>query len=188
MGGTGLIGSQVVENLNAAGGFVREFTQTKPAGHFVVLSIVGVDKVPGVDYLRAKVLQEAALKEGPIQYSIVRATQFMEAMDATLAMTTRDGTVHLPSTPIQPIAAANVSSTVSEIAAGNPLNGVLNVVGPDVCPLDELGRLTLTTKRDDRSVVTDANAGMWATAPGNALTAPDNARIAPTHYTDWLVS
>lgn len=239
MGGTGLIGSQVVDNLNATGhkavphspstgvdtvtgkgleaavkgadviinltnsptfdessvAFFRTSMdnlavagQKAGAGHFVVLSIVGVDQVPGVDYLRAKVLQEDMLKAGQIPYSIVRSTQFMEAIDATLAMTTQDGTVHLPSTPIQPIAAGDVSSTVSEIATGLPLNGVVNVAGPDIYPLDELGRLTVRVKSDDRSVVTDETASMWATAPGDVLTAPDDARIAPTHYTDWLAS
>lgn len=173
IGGTGLIGSRVVENLNAA-------------GHFVILSIVGVDQVPELDYYRAKVLQENILKAGPIPYSIVRATQFMEFMDATLAMTAHDDTVRLPRTPIQPIAAADVAGLVAEVAAGSPLNGVVNVAGPDVFPLDELGRITLAAKRDGRSVVTDDTAGMFAAAPGDVLTAGNDARIARTHYTDWL--
>lgn len=237
VGGTGLIGSRVVENLNAAGHQAvphslstgvdiltgqgldaaaagvdavinltnsptfddasLAFFQTSMDNllaasekggvrHFVILSIVGVDQVPDLDYYRAKVLQENILKAGPIPYSIVRATQFMEFMDATLAMTTDGDTVRLPRTPIQPIAAADVSSTVAEVAAGSPLNGVLNVAGPDVYPLDELGRLTLTAKSDGRSVVTDDSAGMFAAAHGDVLTAPNDARIAPTHYTDWL--
>jgi uncharacterized protein YbjT (DUF2867 family) len=155
-------------------------------GHFVILSIVGADQVPGLDYYRAKVLEEDILKTGPIPYSIVRATQFMEFMDATLAMTSEDGTVRLPRTPIQPIAAADVSSTVAEVAAGSPLNGVINIAGPDVYPLDELGRVTLTAKSDSRSVVADDSAGMFAAVQGDVLTAPSDARIAPTHYTDWL--
>ncbi|MER8088934.1 NAD(P)H-binding protein [Streptomyces sp. NPDC094048] len=155
-------------------------------GHFVILSIVGVDHVPDLDYYRAKVLQEDILEAGPIPYSIVRATQFMEFMDATLSMTTDGDTVRLPSTPIQPIAAADVSSFVAEIAAGSPLNGVVNIAGPDVYPLDELGRLTVTAKRDGRSVVTDDTAGMFAVVHGDAITARNDARIAPTHYADWL--
>jgi uncharacterized protein YbjT (DUF2867 family) len=239
MGGTGLIGSRVVENLNAAGHQAMPHSPStgtdiitgqgleaavadadvvinlansptfddaslaffqssmdnllaashkSGAGHFVILSIVGADQVPGLDYYRAKVLQEDVLKAGPVPYSIVRATQFMEFMDATLSMTAQDGTIRLPRTPIQPIAAADVSSTVAEVAAGSPLNGVVNIAGPDVYPLDELGRLTLTAKSDERSVVTDDTAGMFAAARGDVLTAPDDARIAPTHYTDWLSS
>ncbi len=147
---------------------------------------MGVDQVPGLDYYRAKVLQEDLLKGGPVPYSIVRATQFMEFMDATLAMTTDGDTVRLPRTPIQPIAAAEVAAIVAEVAAGTPLNGVLNIAGPDVHPLDELGRLTLSAKGSAGSVVTDDAAGMFAAVPGDVLTAPEGARIAATHCTDWL--
>lgn len=237
IGGTGLIGSQVVKNLNAAGhqavphspstgvdiitGQGLEaaldgvdvvvnltnsptfddasipFFQTSMdnllaaaekagIGHFVILSIVGVDLVPELDYYQAKLLQGDILKAGPIPYSIVRATQFMEFMDATLAMTTDGQTVRLPRTPIQPIAAADVARAVAEVAAGSPLGGTVNIGGPDVYPLDELGRLTLAAKPDGRAVVTDDTAGMFAVVRGDALTTPGNARIAPTHYTDWL--
>ncbi|MFF3056350.1 SDR family oxidoreductase [Streptomyces sp. NPDC057909] len=155
-------------------------------GHVVILSIVGVDQVPGLDYYRAKVLQENILKASSIPYSIVRATQFMEFMDSVLAMTTEGDTVRLPSTPIQPIAAQDVSDAVAEVAAGTTLNGILNVAGPDVFPLDELGRITLNARPDGRSVVTDDTAGMFAAARGDVLTAKGDARIAPTHYADWL--
>jgi uncharacterized protein YbjT (DUF2867 family) len=110
----------------------------------------------------------------------------MEFMDATLAMTTDGDTVRLPRTPIQPIAAADVSSVVAEVAAGHPLNGIVYIAGPDVYPLDELGRLTLTAKNDGRCVITDDTAGMFAAVHGDVLTAPNDARIASTHYTDWL--
>ncbi|MET7490803.1 NAD(P)H-binding protein [Streptomyces sp900116325] len=155
-------------------------------GHVVILSIVGIEQVPDLDYYRAKVLQENILKTGSIPYSIVRATQFMEFMDSVLAMTTDGDTVHLPPTPIQPIAAQDVSDAVAEVAAGTPLNGVLNVAGPDVFPLDELGRMTLNARPDGRTVVTDDTAGMFAVVRGDVLTAKGDARIAPTHYTDWL--
>ena len=103
-------------------------------GHFVILSIVGVDQVPGLNYYRAKVLQEDILRAGTIPFSVVRATQFMEFMDATLAMTADGDTVRLPRTPIQPIAAADVAGVVAEVAAGSPLNGVVDIAGPDVHP------------------------------------------------------
>ncbi|MEU9269969.1 NAD(P)H-binding protein [Streptomyces sp. NPDC048251] len=237
IGGTGLIGSQVVKNLNAAGhqavphspstgvdiitgqgleaalagadavvnlsnsptfdeaslDFFRTsmdnlLAASEKAGvrHFVILSIVGVDQVPGLDYYRAKVLQEDILKAGAVPYSIVRATQFMEFMDAVLSWTADGDTVRLPATPIQPIAAADVARFVAETAAGAPLNGVLDIAGPDRYPLDELGRLTLAAKSDARTVVTDDSAGMFAAVDGDVLTAPGDARIAPTHYTDWL--
>ncbi|MER6124654.1 NAD(P)H-binding protein [Streptomyces sp. NPDC001795] len=237
IGGTGLIGSQVVKNLKAAGHqavphslstgvdiitgqglddavagadavvnltnsptfddasldfFRTSMTNLLAAsekagvGHFVVLSIVGVDQVPQLDYYQAKTLQENILAGGPIPYSIVRATQFMEFMDAVLSETADSETVRLPHTPIQPIAAADVAATVAEVAAGTPLNGILNIAGPDVYALDELGRITLTAKGDGRSVVTDDTAGMFAAVQGDFLIAHGDARIAPTHYADWL--
>ncbi|MFJ9344984.1 SDR family oxidoreductase [Streptomyces sp. NPDC101237] len=236
IGGTGLIGSQVVRDLRAAGHEAVPYSKStgvdvlsgqgldeamagadvvvnltnsptfddaSPAffqtsmdnlvaaadragvGHFVVLSIVGVDQVPELDYYRAKTLQEHILATGPVPYSIVRATQFMEFVDGIMSWTSDGDTVRLPATPIQPIAAADVAAEVAEVAAGAPLNGIRDIAGPDVFPLDELGRLTLSRKGDHRTVVTDPTAGMFAQVKGDVLTDP-NARVAPTRYTDWL--
>ncbi|MBT8159633.1 MULTISPECIES: SDR family oxidoreductase [Arthrobacter] len=236
IGGTGLIGSQVVNYLNAAGHQavphakstgvdvisgtgVEEalagadvvvnltnsptFDEASPAffqtsmdnllaaaqkagvGHFVILSIVGADQVPELDYYRAKVLQEKILAGGPIAYSIVRATQFMEFMDAVLSWTADADTVRLPATPIQPIASKDVAEAVAEVAAGDPLNGTRNIAGPEVFSLDELGRITLAHKDDNRTVVTDPTAGMFAVIKGDALT-DKNAHLAATRYEDWL--
>ncbi|MEV6024831.1 NAD(P)H-binding protein [Streptomyces sp. NPDC052036] len=236
IGGTGLIGSQVVKNLTAAGHEAvphskstgvdvisgqgldeavagadvvvnltnsPTFDEASPAffqtsmdnllaaarkggvGHFVILSIVGADQVPELDYYRAKVLQEKLLAAGPIPYSIVRATQFMEFMDAVLSWTADGDTVRLPATPIQPIAAKDVAAAVAEVAAGAPLNGVRNIAGPEIFALDELGLITLSHKGDNRTVVTDPTAGMFAVVKGDVLTDKD-AHLAPTRYTDWL--
>lgn len=103
-------------------------------GHFVILSIVGVDRVPALDYYRAKVLQEEILRDGPVPYSIVRATQFMEFMEAVLSWTASDDSVRLPATPIQPIAAKDVAAAVADVAVGAPLNGIRNIGGPEVFP------------------------------------------------------
>ncbi|MFD5284768.1 SDR family oxidoreductase [Streptomyces rubrogriseus] len=236
IGGTGLIGSQVVKDLNAAGHQAVPHSQStgvdvvsgkgvddavegaevvvnltnsptfddaSPAffrtsmdnllaaarragtGHFVILSIVGVDRVPALDYYRAKTLQEEILREGPVPYSIVRATQFMEFMEAVLSWTASDDSVRLPATPIQPIAAKDVAAAVADVAVGPPLNGIRNIGGPEVFPLDELGRMTLAHKGDARTVVTDPGAGMFGAVEGDVLTDLD-AHLAPTRYADWL--
>jgi uncharacterized protein YbjT (DUF2867 family) len=75
---------------------------------------------------------------------------------------------------------------VADVAAGSPLGGTLDVAGPEVYPLDELGRITLAATGDERSVTTDDTAGMFAVVHGDVLIAKDGARIAPTRYTDWL--
>ena len=185
IGGTGLIGSQVVQKLAAAGHeavpaapstgvdlitgkgldqamegadvvinlansptfdaasldfFRTSMTNLLAAGrradvrHQVILSIVGVDQVPQLDYYRAKTLQEDLLRQGPTPYSIVRATQFFEFTDATLAMTADDTTVRLPATRLQPIAAADVVDAVVDVSTDAPLQGIRNVAGPDVFP------------------------------------------------------
>ncbi|MFI9534019.1 SDR family oxidoreductase [Nocardia fusca] len=154
--------------------------------HQVVLSIVGVDRVPRLDYYRAKTLQEELLRKGPTPYSIVRATQFFEFMDAVMSWSADDTVVRLPATRLQPMAAADVVDAVVGVALGSPLQGIRNFAGPDVLPLDEIGRMTLLARHDDRIVVTDETAGMFAAITGDELLAGPDAHLAPTHYRDWL--
>ncbi|HEY1641349.1 MAG TPA: NmrA family NAD(P)-binding protein [Streptosporangiaceae bacterium] len=157
-------------------------------GHAVILSIVGAELVPDLVYYRAKVLQEDILKAGPVPYSIVRATQFFEFMDATLAMTADENTVRLPGTLIQPMASADVAQEVADVSIGAPLRGVRSIAGPDVFRLDELGKITLAAHGDHRAVVTDDTAGMFAAASGNVLIARDDTVIATTSYREWLAA
>ncbi|WP_328395695.1 SDR family oxidoreductase [Nocardia sp. NBC_00416] len=156
--------------------------------HQVVLSIVGVDQVPQLDYYRAKTLQEELLRQGPTPYSIVRATQFFEFMDAVFSWSADDSTVRLPATRLQPMAAADVVDAVIGVATGTPLQGIRNVAGPDVFPLDELGRITLAARHDDRIVVTDETAGMFGAVTDDALIAGPDAHLSTTHYRDWLAT
>ncbi|MEU4677767.1 NAD(P)H-binding protein [Micromonospora sp. NPDC023737] len=237
IGGTGLIGSQVVKILNANGheavphspstgldlisgkGLPEALTgadvvvnltnsptfdEASPAffqttmdnllaaakdagvGHAVILSIVGAEQVPDLVYYRAKVLQEDLLKAGPVPYSIVRATQFFEFMDATMSWTSDEHTVRLPATLIQPMASADVAQAVADVAVGAPLRGTRNVAGPEVFPLDELGRITLAARGDKRTVVTDNSAGLFAAASGDALIAKEDAVIFKTTYREFL--
>ena len=237
IGGTGLIGSQVVKILNASGheavphspstgldllsgqglpealkgadvvvnltnsptfdddslAFFQKTmdnlvtaAKTAGVGHAVILSIVGADLVPGLVYYRAKVLQEDILKSGPMPYSIARATQFFEFIDAVLSWTADENTVRLPATLIQPMAAADVAQAVADVSVGAPLQDTRSVAGPEVFALDELGKITLAAHGDHRTVVTDNRAGMFAAATGDALIAKDGAIIAKTTYREWL--
>lgn len=156
--------------------------------HIVTLSIVGTDLVPDMAYYRAKTLQEDLVKAGPIPYSIVRATQFMEFVAPAMDWTTDGDVVRLPTTPIQPISSAEVAATVAEVAVGAPLRGTRDIAGPDVFTLDELGRITLAATGDHRHVVTDDTAGLFALVKGDVLTAPEGTHLARTHYRDWLRS
>jgi uncharacterized protein YbjT (DUF2867 family) len=159
-------------------------------GHAVILSIVGVDKVPDFVYYRAKALQEQALEAGPVPYSIVRSTQFDEFIDAVISQASADDPVRLTATKLQPIASADIARAVADVTVGAPLNGIQNVAGPEVFTLDELGRLTLEAKGDKRSVITDPSAGMFAAMKGDVLIPGegDHAWIAKTTYREWLAS
>ncbi|MFE4856884.1 SDR family oxidoreductase [Streptomyces sp. NPDC056670] len=154
--------------------------------HAVLLSIVGVDRVPDLGYYRAKVLQEELFKAGPLPYSIVRATQFFEYIDEIMSWSTQGRTVRLPTTLVQPIAAADAARALVDIATGLPLQGVRDVAGPDAIPLDELGRITLAAHDDGRTTLTDDTAGPFATASGDALIPATGGHTGPTHYRDWI--
>jgi uncharacterized protein YbjT (DUF2867 family) len=168
-----------MSNLLAAG-------QRAGVGHQVILSIVHVDQVPELVYYQAKALQEDLLRRGPTPYSIVRATQFFEFMEPTMSSTSDENLVRLPATPIQPIASADAVDVVVDVATHAPLNGIRNVAGPDVFHLDDLGRVTLAAHHDGRTVITDDQAGVFAPVHGAVLTAGPEARLAPTHYQEWL--
>ncbi|RSM55653.1 LysR family transcriptional regulator [Actinoplanes sp. ATCC 53533] len=168
-----------MDNMLAAAG-------TAGVGHAVILSIVGAEQVPDLVYYRAKVLQEDILKAGPVPYSIVRATQFFEFIDAVLSWTANENTVRLPATPVQPLAAADVAQAVADVSVGAPLRGTRDVAGPEVFALDELGKITLAARGDQRTVVTDNSAGMFAAVKGDAIIAKDGAVIAKTSYREWL--
>ncbi|GBQ02776.1 LysR family transcriptional regulator [Streptomyces spongiicola] len=169
-------------SANAVGAAARE------AGvrHLVILSVVGVDRVPQLDYYRAKTAQEAIVASGRTPYSIVRATQFFEFVEAIMSWTTDGGVVRLPRTPLQPIAASDVAAAVAGTAAGAPLQGIRDIGGPEVFPLDELGRIALAARPDGRSVVTDDRAGPFALVAGDVLVAPEGSDLGPTYYGDWL--
>lgn len=168
-----------VTNLLAA-------AQAAGVRHIVTLSIVGAEQVPELVYYSAKVLQEDLVKAGPLPYSIVRATQFMEFVGPTMEWTTDGDVVRLPSTKIQPIASAEVAQAVADAALGAPLQGTRNIGGPDVFQLDELGGITLAETGDERRVVTDETAGLFAAVKGDAILTPEGADLAATHYRDWL--
>jgi len=168
-----------MNNLLAAG-------ETAGVRHQVILSIVGVDQLPEMVYYQAKTLQEDLLRQGPTPYSIVRATQFFEFMASLVAETSDDSTVRLPATRVQPIAATDVVDAVVDVSTGAPLQGIRKIAGPDVFTLDELGRLTLAARQDNRTVITDDQAGTFGGVTGDVLIPGPDAYLAPTHYQDWL--
>jgi len=156
-------------------------------GHHVTLSVVGADRLPDSGYLRAKVAQEELVEAGPIPYSIIRATQFFEFIGRIADSSTDGDTVLLSPALVQPEAADDVAATLADVAVGAPLNGMVELGGPEAFPLDELARRVLSAKGDARRVVADPHVLYYgAELDDKSLVPGENARIAPTRFEDWL--
>ena len=137
-------------------------------GHYVALSVVGTERIPDSPYLRAKNAQEALIKGGGIPYTIVHATQFFEFIKRIADEATDGTTVRLPPVLIQPMAADDVAKAVGKIAAGAPLNGTVEVAGPQQFRFDDLIRQGLGARNDPREVVVDPTRGTSAPSSASA--------------------
>jgi uncharacterized protein YbjT (DUF2867 family) len=157
--------------------------------HHVALSVVGCDRLPNSGYLRAKVEQEKLIKESSIPYSIVRATQFFEFLQRIADSATEGNTVHLPSVGFQPMAADDVASAVTNVAIGSPLNGIVEVGGPERFRFDDFISRGLRARNDRREVIADAHARYFGTELSERSLVPDDsAQLGKTRFDDWLNS
>jgi uncharacterized protein YbjT (DUF2867 family) len=156
-------------------------------GHHVALSVVGTDRLAESGYFRAKIAQEKLIKESSIPYSIVRATQFFEFLKGLADISMVGGKVHLPPVQFQPMAADDVASAVGRVAVGPPVNGIVEIGGPEQFRVDELVRRRLASLKDSREVVADPNA-RYAGAKLNekTLVPGNNARLGETSFETWL--
>jgi uncharacterized protein YbjT (DUF2867 family) len=155
--------------------------------HHVALSVVGTERLTESGYFRAKLAQEKLIAESSIPYSIVRATQFYEFMKRVAADATDGNTVRLSPALIQPMAADDVARAIGRVSVGPPLNGMVEIAGPEQFRLDELIRGVLTTQNDPREVVTDPQARYFGINPSErALLPGPDARVADTRFSDWL--
>jgi uncharacterized protein YbjT (DUF2867 family) len=156
-------------------------------GHHVALSVVGSDRMPESGYMRAKVAQEKLIRNSPIPYSIVRATQFFEFVKRIADDATAGNTVRLPPVLFQPMAAADVANAVARVALGAPLNGVVEVGGPQQFRFDEFIRLSLRARHDPREVVADPHARYFgAEMDERSLVPGADARLGEIRFEDWL--
>ena len=155
--------------------------------HYVALSIVGVDGLPESGYMRAKVVQEKAVSGSGLPYTIVRATQFHEFAEMITGSLVVGDEVRAPDALIQPIATADVAAQVARVAAAAPVNGTVDIGGPEKMPFADLARAVLASWADPRSVVVDPEATYFGTSVAqNSLVTGEGAVIAPTTFADWL--
>jgi len=177
----------VMEFFKTSTGNLLTYEAAAGVGHHVALSVVGCDRLPDSGYLRAKIAQEKLIKESSIPYSIVRATQFFEFVNRIADSATEGNTVRLPSVGFQPMAADDVASAVCRVAIGSPLNGIVEVAGPERFRFDTLIRQGLSARRDPREVIADPHARYFGAELGERTLVPgDDARLAETRFDDWL--
>jgi len=157
------------------------------AGHHVALSIVGSERLLESGYFRAKIAQENLIKNSSSPYSIVRATQFYEFAKAIADLSTGGDKVRLPAALIQPMAADDVASAVARIAVGPPVNGTVEVGGPEQFRLDEFVRHFLAAHKDPREVISDPQARYYGVKLSQRTLVPEhNAELGKIRFDEWL--
>jgi len=156
-------------------------------GHYVALSVVGTERLLESGYFRAKLAQENLIKAASTPYTIVRATQFFEFVGQLADYCTAGNKVRLPPVLFQPMAAQDVASALVGIATNSPVNGTVEIGGPQQFRLDELIRRDLAARKDPREVISDPRARYYGSAVSERTLAPDNdARLGETRFEDWL--
>jgi uncharacterized protein YbjT (DUF2867 family) len=163
------------------------YEATAGVKHHVALSVVGTDRMSESGYMRAKIAQEKLIGGSSIPYSLVHATQFFEFLKGLADISMVGDKVHLPPVLFQPMAADDVASGVARVAVGQPLNGVIEIGGPEQFRVDELVRRRLASLKDSREVVADPDARYsGAKISEKTLVPANNARLGETCFETWL--
>ena len=197
-----LVGAQVVVDVANAPSWedkaVLEFFETSgrnllaaeaaaEVGYHVALSVVGTDRLLASGYFRAKMAQENLIKASSIPYTIIRATQFFEFVGGIAQSATEGQTVRLPPVLMQPIVSDDAAAVMADAALTEPLNGTVDLAGPEAIRQDDLVRRFLEATGDARTVITDPKALYYGVAVNDqSLTPGDNPRLGPTRFADWL--
>jgi len=177
----------VLEFFETAGRNLLAAEAAAGVGHHVALSVVGTDRLLASGYFRAKMAQENLIKASKIRYTILRSTQFFEFVGGIAQSATDGQTVRLSPALMQPVVSDDVAAALADVAVEEPLNGTVELAGPEPIRLDELVRRFLSATRDARKVTTDVHARYFGTELNDqSLTPGDNPRIGPTRFEDWL--
>jgi len=197
-----LAGAKVVVDVSNSPSFednaVMEFFQTSTrnllaaeaaAGvrHHLALSVVGTERLTDSGYFRAKVAQEKLIKASGIPYTILHSTQFFEFIGGIIKSGADGNVVRLSPASVQPIAADDVAAALADLAVAPPVNGTIEVAGPELYSLDKLAREFLAVNHDTRQVIADVNARYFgALLSDQSLIPGSHPRFAPTRFEDWL--
>jgi uncharacterized protein YbjT (DUF2867 family) len=163
------------------------YERTAGVGHHIALSVVGTDRLSESGYFRAKIAQEKLIKGSSIPYSIVHATQFFEFLKGLADISTSGNQVRLPHVLFQPMAADDVASALARIAVGPPVNGTVEIGGPEQFRVDDLVRRRLAALKDPREVIADPDAlYSGAKISERTLLPGNNARLGETRFETWV--
>ncbi|MFI6734899.1 SDR family oxidoreductase [Nonomuraea sp. NPDC050451] len=172
---------------------VMEFFETAEAaagvGHHVALSVVGTERMPDNGYFAAKIVQEQLIEKSGIPFSLVHATQFFEFVRAIADAATDGDTVRIAPVQFQPIAGEEVAQAVGRVAVGQPLNGRVEVGGPENVRMDEFFRDALAAWGDARTVVSNPQARYYGSVPGERTLVPGEGAVLGTiRHRDWATA
>ncbi|MES2033269.1 MAG: SDR family oxidoreductase [Pseudomonadota bacterium] len=157
--------------------------------HHIALSVVGADRLPTSGYLRAKLAQEALIEASPTPWTIVRSTQFFPFIDGIIQGGVVDGQIRLSPAFMQPIDPEDVVEALTEIVAAPPVNGTVEIAGPEMVPINRFAEEYLSARADPRPVFPDPRAPYFgAVLEAHSLTAGPDARLGGTSLADWLRS
>jgi uncharacterized protein YbjT (DUF2867 family) len=174
--------------FQAAGRNIAAAEREAGVQHHVALSVVGAERLPESGYMRAKLAQEDLIQASGIPYTILRSTQFFEFVDGIMKSSADGRTVRLSPALLQPIASDDTSAAVADVALHAPVNGMIEVGGPERLPLDELVRMYLAARKDTAyHVIADVHARYFGSIlDDQSLVAGEDARRGPTRFEDWL--
>ena len=163
------------------------YEKSAGVGHHIALSVVGTERLLDSGFFRAKLAQEDLIKSSSVPYTIVRATQFFEFVKAIGDFSTEGNKVRLPPALTQPMAADDVASALYRVAMGVPVNGTIEIAGPERFRLDELIRMDLAAHHDPREVITDPRGHYYGIhVSEKALIPGDTARLGEMRFETWL--
>jgi uncharacterized protein YbjT (DUF2867 family) len=165
------------------------FAAEKKAGvkYHVALSVVGVDRLAAIPYMRGKILQEKLIRASGVPYTIIHSTQFFEFLDGIAKDGWGDKAIRPSMGLIQPIAADDVADAVSQHAMGSAINGMVEIGGPDKFPLADLVRTFLERIGDKREVIGDPDAPYFgAVLKTNDLVAGPDAHLGKLDFDAWF--
>jgi nitrite reductase/ring-hydroxylating ferredoxin subunit/uncharacterized protein YbjT (DUF2867 family) len=176
-----------VQRFNTATCTLLEHEVAAGVTHHVVLTPVAAAHLSGSGYFRARLAQEQQIRHYPVPYSFVRATPFFEFLETIADLATKGSVVHVPRVPVQPVAADDVVRLAAAIAVGAPLNGAIEIGGPEPFPLDAAVRRVLGARNDPRTVIADPHGRyLGAEVDARALLASDEAELGEIRLDDWL--